>query len=196
METKKKGKRRRWYYQCNRMRLHRWGIGHDVYKPPLLDWARGSGSLILSFRLFFYIIFFSASQEFIQLFPLNLCVIFFLFLFSSRVLTVGAGQDQQQQQQQQDPAVVAAAATAAAAANALSAMQREERSRILRERQNEERQRKLEELKQHVIIIICHFQCNAMHPPTHSLIGLFKCNRICRLWFVNYSIDKQRRLGW
>lgn len=40
--------------------------------------------------------------------------------------------------------------SATAAAAAASAVQREERSKVLRERQNEERQRKLEELKQQV----------------------------------------------
>lgn len=49
----------------------------------------------------------------------------------------------------------AAAAAAAAAAASASAIQREERSKVLRERQNEERQRKLEELKQ---------QVNKQHP--------------------------------
>ncbi|XP_046447898.1 MAP7 domain-containing protein 1-like isoform X12 [Daphnia pulex] len=44
-----------------------------------------------------------------------------------------------------------ATAAAAAAAAAASAVQREERSKVLRERQNEERQRKLEELKQQAL---------------------------------------------
>lgn len=83
----------------------------------------------------------------------------------------------QEQQQQQDPAVVAAA-TAAAAANALSALQREERSRVLRERQNEERQRKLEELKQHVIIIF-------------NILAIFDriCQRINQTWASSSSLS-------
>jgi hypothetical protein len=103
---------------------------------------------------------------------------------------------QEQQQQQQDPAVVAAA-TAAAAANALSALQREERSRVLRERQNEERQRKLEELKQHVMIpfkILATFdriyqRINQVLLSNHTrtLIGLFMFE--CK-FELNYSIDE------
>lgn len=57
-------------------------------------------------------------------------------------------------------AASAAAAAEAAAAAAASAIQREERSKVLRERQNEERQRKLEELKQQVKTTISFYYLN------------------------------------
>ena len=56
----------------------------------------------------------------------------------------------------------AAAAEATAAAAAASAVQREERSRVLRERQNEERQRKLEELKQQVRLVCLSHTFNSL----------------------------------
>ena len=153
-------------------------------EKPLLDWARGSGSLIFSSSSYFLY----HLLEFIQLLLFASFVIKVFFFFLSCVVVAG-----QEQQQQQDPAVVAAA-TAAAAANALSALQREERSRVLRERQNEERQRKLEELKQHVMVTLnissifdrIHQRINSnvslsfrlpLESHTHTLIGLFvfKC---------------------
>ena len=73
----------------------------------------------------------------------------------------------------------AAAAEATAAAAAASAIQREERSRVLRERQNEERQRKLEELKQQVrLVCLSHtFNCASQGHlrPTPTALPRVQC---------------------